>query len=463
MSAAPPHPSSTLVNVAENAELRLVQLLADSCPSPQAVTPNFQSSCEAAVGNADAAGLIRAILGDSGAIAGLLAVEPTEEAVSAFSLLAALLDRVESEADQSALVAAMAQTITVAPAAGADGGKKKAAMLAALYNLRSSGVEKVDLLARIVTLSAESDPKVLAEGQPLGDVLDAANVKKMTEDWGVGRADQRKLYRAIADGVGKVQGGDSAARRQKFLLSALGTYAEASEVDADALATAKDAAVGAIQDPVTLFAEQRGMLLLPAVAALGNGAGELHRMYLNILCRLYSCMWMVGSIIIIYHNLTKHPPSPIFYTPKATKSLFALLQIFQEGKLEDFESFLKSNEATLAEYGLSKDECTRHMRLLSLCSLASEHEEIPYSAIASTLHVEDTEVETWVIAAVSSGLLSAKMDQLQKVVMVESCVVRKFDIEQWKALQSRLHSWKKNVKSVLDGLEKSQATTQGQP
>ena len=296
MSAAPPHPSSTLVNVAENAELRLVQLLADSCPSPQAVTPNFQSSCEAAVGNADAAGLIRAILGDSGAIAGLLAVEPTEEAVSAFSLLAALLDRVESEADQSALVAAMAHTITVAPAAGADGGKKKAAMLAALYNLRSSGVEKVDLLARIVTLSAESDPKVLAEGQPLGDVLDAANVKKMTEDWGVGRADQRKLYRAIADGVGKVQGGDSAARRQKFLLSALGTYAEASEVDADALATAKDAAVGAIQDPVTLFAEQRGMLLLPAVAALGNGAGELHRMCLYI-CAVFihSCGWSEAS------------------------------------------------------------------------------------------------------------------------------------------------------------------------
>ena len=177
-------------------------------------------------------------------------------------------------------------------------------------------------------------------------------------------------------------------------------------------------------------------------------------------------MWMVGSIIIIiiiYHNLTKHPPTPDSYTPIATKSLFALLQIFQEGKLEDFESFLKSNEATLAENGLSKDECTRHMRLLSLCSLASEHEEIPYSAIASTLHVEDTEVETWVIAAVSSGLLSAKMDQLQKVVMVESCVVRKFDIEQWKALQSRLHSWKKNVKSVLDGLEKSQAMTQGQP
>lgn len=268
MSVAPPHPSSTLVNVAENAELRLVQLLADSCPSPKTVLPDFQSSCEAAVGNADAAGLIRAILSDSGAISGLLAVEPVEEAVSAFSLLAALLDRVESEADQSALATAMAQTISAAE----GDGKKKVAMLAALYNLRSNGAEKVDLLAHIVVLAAGSDPDALSEGQPLGDVLDAANVKKMTEDWGVGRSGQRKLYRAIAAAF--EMEGNSTVRRQKFLLSALGTYAEASEVDGDALAAAKDAAVGAIKDPVTLFAEQRGMLLLPAIAALGNNAGE---------------------------------------------------------------------------------------------------------------------------------------------------------------------------------------------
>mmetsp|Transcript_32640 Transcript_32640/g.71618 ORF Transcript_32640/g.71618 Transcript_32640/m.71618 type:complete len:420 (-) Transcript_32640:50-1309(-) len=419
MTTAPPHPSSTLVNVAEHAELRLVQLLADSCPGPQSVSPSFQADCKACVGNADAAGLVRTVLGDAGAIAGLFAVEPTEEAVGAFSLLAALLERVEGEAEQKSLAATMAQTIAEAPVNGVDASKKKVAMLAALYNLRSDGTEKVDLLSRIVALTAESDPDALAEGTPLGDVLDAANVKKMTEEWGVGRADQRKLYRAIAEGVGKIQDSGSAARKQKFLLSALATYAEASEVDAEALAAAKDAAIGAIQDPVTLFTEQRGMLSFPAVMALGNNA--------------------------------------------ATKSLFSLLQIFQEGKLEDFEAFVKGNEATLSENGLSKDDCIRHMRLLSLCSLAAEHEEIPYSAIASTLHVDDSEVENWVIAAVSSGLLSAKMDQLQKVVMVESCVVRKFGIEQWKSLQTRLSAWKKNVKGVLDGLEKSQAMQQGQP
>lgn len=96
------------------------------------------------------------------------------------------------------------------------------------------------------------------------------------------------------------------------------------------------------------------------------------------------------------------------------------------------------------------------MRLLSLCSLATEHEEIPYDAIASTLQVDESVVENWVIDAVSSGLLSAKMDQLQNVVMVERCVVRRFGIEQWKILQERLNVWKKNVKGVLEGLKQSQ-------
>lgn len=97
------------------------------------------------------------------------------------------------------------------------------------------------------------------------------------------------------------------------------------------------------------------------------------------------------------------------------------------------------------------------MRILSLCSLSAEHEEIPYSVVAKTLLLpSEDEVESWVIAAVSSGLLSAKMDQLQQKVMVERCVVRKFDMAQWKILQSRLKTWKQNVGGVIGGLKQSQ-------
>jgi translation initiation factor 3 subunit M len=133
------------------------------------------------------------------------------------------------------------------------------------------------------------------------------------------------------------------------------------------------------------------------------------------------------------------------------------LKVFQEGKLDDYNSFLQSNggeDKVLKPWGLSTETCIRQMRILSLCSLAVEHEEIPYSVVAKTLLLpNEDEVESWVIAAVSSGLLSAKMDQLQHKVMVERCVVRRFDNEQWKLLQSRLKAWKQNVGGVISGLK----------
>lgn len=136
------------------------------------------------------------------------------------------------------------------------------------------------------------------------------------------------------------------------------------------------------------------------------------------------------------------------------KELFGLLEVFQEGKLEDYRAF-PNKDAVLAKYGLNEEECTRHMRILSLCSLAAETEEVPYDVVAKTLDVSPDEVESWVIAAVSSGLLSAKMDQIQQKIMVERSVVRKFDLDQWKALQSQLHLWKTNLKGILDALQQA--------
>ena len=98
---------------------------------------------------------------------------------------------------------------------------------------------------------------------------------------------------------------------------------------------------------------------------------------------------------------------------------------------------------------LDEEDCTRNMCLLSLVSLAGEHEEIPYGAVASTLGIQEDEVEKWVIRAVSSGLMEAKMDQLRKVVLVERCAVRQFGAKEWQSLKVRLDKWKSNVKGVL--------------
>eukprot|EP00590_Aulacoseira_subarctica_P007387 CAMPEP_0172434368 /NCGR_PEP_ID=MMETSP1064-20121228/70588_1 /TAXON_ID=202472 /ORGANISM="Aulacoseira subarctica , Strain CCAP 1002/5" /LENGTH=464 /DNA_ID=CAMNT_0013182581 /DNA_START=43 /DNA_END=1438 /DNA_ORIENTATION=+ len=449
-------PSSTLVNISENADVHLIHLLTENAPS-DLLGKTFAADCEGLIANANAPGLLQMILKDDGAMTSLFNIGPQlEDCVSAFLLLASLIQRIPSEQDQSAVAAEVAEAIYKATKFDAV---KRIAMLAALYNLRVDGVERCRLLEMLVKL-ASSSPELnpmLLEGQPLGDMLSANYLQKLMEFWNVPVLERRNLYHVVAHGISSLEGSEK--RKQRLFLlfldtytqrseldadaleaskeAAIGaivgmneeccgntervllfldTYTQRSELDADALEASKEAAIGAIRDPVTLFVEQRTMLSMPAILALAD--------------------------------------SP------ATKPLLVLLEIFAKGKLKDYEDFVTANGRMLEEFGLSKDECIRHMRLLSLCSLAAEHEEIPYGAIASTLNVNAEDVEKWVIDAVSSGLISAKMDQLQRVVMVERCVVRSFGMEQWQALQVKLNAWKKSVKGVLEGLKQSQIAIQ---
>mmetsp|Transcript_17931 Transcript_17931/g.25533 ORF Transcript_17931/g.25533 Transcript_17931/m.25533 type:complete len:422 (+) Transcript_17931:44-1309(+) len=406
-------PSSTLVNISENADVHLIHLLTENAPS-DLLGKTFAADCEGLIANANAPGLLQMILKDDGAMTSLFNIGPQlEDCVSAFLLLASLIQRIPSEQDQSAVAAEVAEAIYKATKFDAV---KRIAMLAALYNLRVDGVERCRLLEMLVKL-ASSSPELnpmLLEGQPLGDMLSANYLQKLMEFWNVPVLERRNLYHVVAHGISSLEGSEK--RKQRLFLLFLDTYTQRSELDADALEASKEAAIGAIRDPVTLFVEQRTMLSMPAILALAD--------------------------------------SP------ATKPLLVLLEIFAKGKLKDYEDFVTANGRMLEEFGLSKDECIRHMRLLSLCSLAAEHEEIPYGAIASTLNVNAEDVEKWVIDAVSSGLISAKMDQLQRVVMVERCVVRSFGMEQWQALQVKLNAWKKSVKGVLEGLKQSQIAIQ---
>jgi len=374
--------SSTLVNVAEDAENRLVALLAASG------RPSFVQDCEQCLLGGDAAGLLNVIISDQGAMNELLNGEE-----AAFSLLAALLDRVEAPDQEAKLANALANAVV----AQLNDTAQQIRLLSALYNLRSRPEEKCALLVRMIDLS----PSLAGR---LGELVD--DIEKLLDGWSVGLKERRPLYKAIAQ--------KDEARKQKFTLLLVETYNDGSQPDKEGLAAAKEAAVGAIRDPVTLFQEQRSLLTNPAVQALAKNAD--------------------------------------------TKQLHGLLEVLQEGKLEDYRAY-KNKDAVLKAYGLSDEKCTRHMRILSLCSLAADTEEVPYDLVAKTLDVSQDEVESWVIAAVSSGLISAKMDQIQQKIMVERSVVRKFDMEQWKALQSQLRLWKSNLNGILDALKQAEIST----
>eukprot|EP01097_Dermamoeba_algensis_P006324 TRINITY_DN3957_c0_g1_i1.p1 TRINITY_DN3957_c0_g1~~TRINITY_DN3957_c0_g1_i1.p1 ORF type:complete len:401 (-),score=94.93 TRINITY_DN3957_c0_g1_i1:253-1455(-) len=133
--------------------------------------------------------------------------------------------------------------------------------------------------------------------------------------------------------------------------------------------------------------------------------------------------------------------------------LFQLLKLFAVERLDSFYAFHQKNPNFLQSVGLAYDDCLRKIRLLSLASLAAESEEIPYSAIAKTLQIEESEVETWVIFAVSGKIMEAKMNQVRRVVAVERCTQRVFTQVQWKQMSTRLHTWKDNVTNLLQMLQ----------
>ncbi|GKY97580.1 hypothetical protein MPSEU_000716500 [Mayamaea pseudoterrestris] len=381
--------SSALVNVSDDAEVRLVALLAEAAPT-DLISPAFAQDCQASIEAGKAGPLLETILKDKGAVAALLVLQPKYDAVSALSLLAALMER-ERRSIHDLVNALMTADLP-------DTAERKMTLLSVLYNMRSNATEKIHLLQQMYQLAGESCRRLLEEDQALGAMLagrSTPTIVSMLDDWNI--TDRRELYRTIADVT-------CDERKQKFLLLLIESYPDAGDA-------AKEAAIGAIRDPVSLFVQQRTLLSLPAIETL----------------------------------------------KKNNALLYGLLQVFQEGNLSDYQAFLKAQggETTiLSSFGLNADACMRNMRILSLCSLASEYEEIPYSKVAETLQLpSDFEVESWVIAAMSSGLLQAKMDQLRHMVMVERCVVRRFNLEQWKALQRRLADLKQNIGSVLRGLK----------
>eukprot|EP00960_Hanusia_phi_P034211 750922-Hanusia_phi.AAC.3 len=93
---------------------------------------------------------------------------------------------------------------------------------------------------------------------------------------------------------------------------------------------------------------------------------------------------------------------------------FSLLQLFSHDNLEGFNQFYGSNSSyveSLGEGGRTGREILRR------CGRAEERGmQIGYSEIAKNLQIQEAEVESWAIKAITAELMDAKMDQLNKLI-----------------------------------------------
>lgn len=137
------------------------------------------------------------------------------------------------------------------------------------------------------------------------------------------------------------------------------------------------------------------------------------------------------------------------------KMLFKLINIFVRDDLAVFTEFRANHETLLTKYGVDAAVAEDKMRLLTFASLGIESQDLTYDMIASALQIKEDQVEDWVIRAISSGLVDAKINQLKSSVAIYRSTQRMFTREEWQPLSERINIWKENIGELLASLRET--------
>lgn len=134
------------------------------------------------------------------------------------------------------------------------------------------------------------------------------------------------------------------------------------------------------------------------------------------------------------------------------EKIFDLLTIFISGRLKDYQKFEEENAEFLQSIDLDRDLCVRKMRLLTLIDVVTDKKEVDFSEIQSQLQLQEDELEEFIIDAIQSNLITGRIVQAHKKLVVSHTTQRTFGKHQWQALTDRLLEWKSNLSKTYSRL-----------
>jgi translation initiation factor 3 subunit M len=301
--------------------------------------------------------------------------------------------------------ATLVAEIAASLAAGTSMGKLRLSCLVLLYNAvpEDQGQLRFELLANTINLAAAAGLMHMITNTFL------PSVDRYLAQWAVSVGEKRRMYRVCCDAT---QSAGLAAESFAFNVKCLELYHGASEGE---LADEQSAAIHAVKDAVLLPSLYRfdTLLELAPVKRLADSSD--------------------ASLVVLYD----------------------LLKIFVKEDLDAYKAFTTANSSALAELSIADDVCVDKMRLLTFASLGIDCQDLPYDMIATALHIDEAQVEEWVIRAISSGLVDAKINQLRSSVAIYRSTQRMFTREEWQPLSERINIWKVNISDLLDSLRET--------
>ncbi|XP_069132298.1 eukaryotic translation initiation factor 3 subunit M-like [Argopecten irradians] len=129
-----------------------------------------------------------------------------------------------------------------------------------------------------------------------------------------------------------------------------------------------------------------------------------------------------------------------------------LLTIFVSGKISQYQQFYKNNTDFVKSLCLSHEQNMRKMRLLTFMQMAENKTEIEYSVLQEEMLITAEEIEPFIIDVLRTKAVRAKIDQMQKKVLISSTTHRTFGRQQWQMLKQHLIQWQENLKGVQASL-----------
>ena len=119
-----------------------------------------------------------------------------------------------------------------------------------------------------------------------------------------------------------------------------------------------------------------------------------------------------------------------------------------EGSVAHFEEFSSSHASFFEDQHIDKAKMMSFLRIFAICELAEQSSTFTFSQAAERIQVPTAEVDYWVVQAISSGLLEARIDQGEEVVHVVNTHHRFSSTTSTNTLLSAFSRWEAQLAQV---------------
>jgi alpha-N-acetylglucosamine transferase len=108
--------------------------------------------------------------------------------------------------------------------------------------------------------------------------------------------------------------------------------------------------------------------------------------------------------------------------------------------------------------GISESEAIQKKSYVQICSLTTvDNSNFDYDQLAALLNIDAQDVEEWAIEAIANKIIDAKIDQMNRRVVIKSTMLKQLKTEEWKRILVKVQVWKEKFERMQTVLSAAKA------